>query len=185
MRRRGRDHRQDLVGGAVGRIFLPADRTERPLQHAADADRVGPEMKVDRALVQGALGLRRAAALAQIIEPGRAVVALGPQFGIGDVARDRPAIGAVALPARAARPASRCGRRARIVLRDAILDLDHQRPAAPRQRQPHLGIGKCSVASSVAGADPAASAARSRAAGEMSIRPAETKQRGLHAGDDR
>src|SRR5205809_4173883 len=61
-----------------GGIFLPADRTERPLQHAADADRVGAEMKADRALVQGALGLRRTVTLAQIIEPGRAVVALGP-----------------------------------------------------------------------------------------------------------
>src|SRR6187397_906354 len=73
-----RHHRQDLVGSAVGGVFLPADRTERPLQHAADADRVRPEMKVDRALVQGALGLRRAVTLAQIIQPGRAVVALGP-----------------------------------------------------------------------------------------------------------
>ena len=67
-----------------------------------------------------------AIALPQIIEPGRAVIALGPRFRIGDVACERPAIGAVALTAEAAHPASRCERRG-LVLRHAIFDLDHQR----------------------------------------------------------
>src|SRR6267142_5087106 len=75
---RGGGDRQHLGGGAVGRIFLPAHRSERPLQHAANAYRIRAEMKIHRALVQRALGLRRAIALAQIIEPGRAMVALGP-----------------------------------------------------------------------------------------------------------
>ena len=44
-------------GGAVGGVFLPAYRTERPLQHAADADRIGSEMEIDRALVQRLLEL--------------------------------------------------------------------------------------------------------------------------------
>jgi len=57
------------------------------------------DFKIDGALVQRAFGQRGAVALAQEIQPGRAVVTLGPQFGIGDVARDRPAIGAVALAA--------------------------------------------------------------------------------------
>src|SRR5260370_16747109 len=96
--RGGRD-RQHLIGGAVGGVLLPAHRSERPFQHAADPHRVGPEVKIDRALMQRAFGLRRAVALAQIIEPGWAVIALGPQFGIGDVARDRPTIGAVPLAA--------------------------------------------------------------------------------------
>src|SRR5712675_1450141 len=94
--RRGGD-RQDLAGGAVGGVFFPAHRSERPFQHAAHTHRIGPEMKIHRALMQRALGLRRTIALAQIVEPGRAMIALGPQFGIGDVARDRPAIGAIAL----------------------------------------------------------------------------------------
>src|SRR5207302_2626853 len=96
---RGRGDRQHLAGGTVRRIFLPAHRSERPFQHAADAHRVGPKMKIHGALMQCALRLRRAIALAQIIEPGRAMIALGPEFGIGDVARDRPAIGTVALAA--------------------------------------------------------------------------------------
>src|SRR6266403_1008154 len=75
---RGRCDRQHLVGGAVGRVFLPAHRAERPLQHAADAHRIGPEVKINRALMQRALGLGRAIALAQIVEPGRAMIALGP-----------------------------------------------------------------------------------------------------------
>lgn len=38
-----------------------------------------------------------AVALARIIEPCRAVIALGPQLGVGDITRNRPTIGAVAL----------------------------------------------------------------------------------------
>ena len=107
---RRRCDRQHFGGGGIGGVFLPAHRAERPLQHAADADRLDADVESYRAQMQLALGLRGAVALAQIVEPGRAVIALGPQFGIGDVARDRPAIGAVALARRAAPPASGRGR---------------------------------------------------------------------------
>src|ERR1700759_4180454 len=75
--RRTGDHGQYLVGGLVRCLFLPAHRAERPFQHAADAHRVGPDVKRDRFLMQLALRLGRAIALAQIIEPGRAMIALG------------------------------------------------------------------------------------------------------------
>src|SRR5258707_8746518 len=75
---RSRSDRQHLAGGAVRRIFPPAHRSARPFQHAAHAHRVGPEMKIHGALMQRALRLRGAIALAQIIEPGRAMIALGP-----------------------------------------------------------------------------------------------------------
>src|SRR3954470_15049061 len=93
-----RDDRQHFLRGAVGRLLVPAHRTEWSLQHATHPHRLRPEMKRDRPQVQFALRLRGAVALAQIIEPGRTMITLGPQFGIGNVARDRPAIGAVALP---------------------------------------------------------------------------------------
>ena len=101
----------------------------------------GPRWKAIALLMQRALRLGRAVALAQIIEPGRAVIALGPQFGIGDVARDRPAIGAVALAAEL-HFLHHIVEGAGVVLRDAVFDLDHQGPAAPGQRQPHFGIGQ-------------------------------------------
>src|SRR6185295_14265985 len=69
-RRRG----QYLVRGAIGRVFLPAHRPERPLQHAADTDRLDPHVEGHGALMQRALGLRGAVALAQVIEPGRTMV---------------------------------------------------------------------------------------------------------------
>src|SRR5277367_5738673 len=75
---RGGCHRQHLARRAVGGFFLPADRTEWTLQHAANADRIRTEMKIDCALMQRAFGLRRAVALAQIIEPGRTMIAFGP-----------------------------------------------------------------------------------------------------------
>ena len=62
-----RRDRQHLAGGAVRRIFLPAHRSERPFQHTADPHRVGPQMKIPGALMQRALRLRRAIALAQKI----------------------------------------------------------------------------------------------------------------------
>jgi len=75
---RGRcDHRQDLVCSAVGGVFLPANRAKRPFQHAADADRFGAEMKLDRALVQGALGLGGAAALITALWVASGITNLG------------------------------------------------------------------------------------------------------------
>src|SRR4051812_11119750 len=67
-----------FAGGAVRAFFLPAHRPERALQHAADAHRLDADVKRHRAPVQFALGLGRAIALAQIVEPGRTVIALGP-----------------------------------------------------------------------------------------------------------
>src|SRR5499427_6917331 len=84
--------RQHLVGGLVRGFLFPSHRAEWPLQHAADAHRIGSDMEGDGPLMQRTLRLRGAVALTQIVEPGRAVIALGPQFGIGDVARDRPAV---------------------------------------------------------------------------------------------
>ncbi len=80
------------------------------------------------------------------------MIALGPQFGIGDVARDRPAIGAVALAAEL-HLLHHVVEGAGIILSDAIFDLDHQRPAARRQRQPHLGVGQ-HLGIFIAAADP-------------------------------
>src|SRR5580704_7289969 len=74
----------------VGRVILRTHRAERALQHSADANRAGADVKGDRLLFRRGLRPRRAAALAQIVEPSRATIAFGPQFGIGDVARDRP-----------------------------------------------------------------------------------------------
>jgi hypothetical protein len=52
-------------------IFLPAHRAERPLQHPPDEHRLGAEIKIHGAPMQGALGLGRAIALAEIVEPSR------------------------------------------------------------------------------------------------------------------
>lgn len=88
---------QWTISFAIRHIFLPAHRSERPLQHAADAHGRGTDVESHCLLVHGSLRLCRSVALAQIIEPRRAVIALRPKFGIDDITRDRPAIGAVAL----------------------------------------------------------------------------------------
>src|SRR5690348_5232297 len=75
---RGRHHRQHLGARAIRRVLLPAHRAERTLQHAADPHRLGAVVEADGLLVQGALVAGGAVALAQIVEPGRAVIALGP-----------------------------------------------------------------------------------------------------------
>src|SRR5216684_3296775 len=54
---RRRSDRQHLAGGAVRRIFPPAHQSERPFQHAADAHRVGPEVKIHGTLMQRTLRL--------------------------------------------------------------------------------------------------------------------------------
>ena len=106
---------------------------------------VGQKLDADvechRAHMQLALRLRGAVALAQIIEPGRAMIALGPQFGVGDVARDRPAIGAVAL-ARELHFLHQAVEHPGAVGMHAVFDLHHQRPAAAGERQPHFRIGQ-------------------------------------------
>ena len=127
------------AGSVVRRVILLAHRAERALQHAADAHRAGADVKgyclpFRRGLRQG-----RAVALAQIVEPGRTAITLGPQFGIGEVSRDRPAISAVAL-AEQLHLVHDTVKRPRIPLLDAIFDLDHHRAASPGQLQPHFGI---------------------------------------------
>jgi len=91
--------------------------------------------------VQIAFGLCGTVALPQVVEPGRAVIALGPQFGIGNVAGNRPAIGAVAL-ARQLHFLHQAVEDAGAALIDPIFDLHHQRSAAAGERQPHLRIGQ-------------------------------------------
>ena len=76
-----------LAGGAVRRIFLPAHRSGNGRSSTVDAHRVGPEMKIHGALMQRALRLCRAIALAQIIEPGRAMIALVQSSGSAMSAR--------------------------------------------------------------------------------------------------
>lgn len=69
----------DIALSLVGRVFLPAHRSEQALQHPPDAH--GPRTDVEShglpiQLIQRALRLDRAVALAQIVEPCRAMVAL-------------------------------------------------------------------------------------------------------------
>ena len=106
--------------------------------------------------------------------PG-ARVALGPITcpGVGDVAGDRPAIGAVALPAEL-HLLHHVVERARTILRDAISISTTAVPATPGQRQPHLGIGQRLGGRSAR--RPAACAARCRAQREKQ-HPEEIGQR--------
>src|SRR6185369_12640674 len=71
------DHREHLVGGAVRCVVLPAHRSERPLQHAANPHGLRTDVEAHRLLMQRALRLRRPVTLAQIVEPGRTMITLG------------------------------------------------------------------------------------------------------------
>lgn len=86
-----------IVHSSAGARFLPARRSERALEHAPDAHSFRTGVESHGLPIQRALPLGRAVALTQIIEPGRAVLALGPEFGIGNITSNRPAIGTVAL----------------------------------------------------------------------------------------
>ena len=75
------------------------------------------------------------------------MIALGPQLGIGKVACDRPAIGAVALAAEL-HFLHQAMKQPGAVRVDAIFDLHHDRSAAPCQRELHSGSANRSAASS-------------------------------------
>src|SRR5271165_1945777 len=85
--------------GSIRRVLFPAHRTDRALQHSPNPDGFRTNMEFVGAQMQGALRRCRSASLPEVVMPRRAMIALGPQFGIGNVPRDRPPIGAVALTA--------------------------------------------------------------------------------------
>lgn len=69
------------------------------------------------------------------------MIALGPQFRISNVARDRPAIGTIAL-AKQLHVLHDIVKRPSILRCNAIFDFDDERPAASGQSKSHLGIGQ-------------------------------------------
>jgi hypothetical protein len=98
-------------------------------------------VELQRTRMQSALRVGRSAALAQVVQPCRTMKSLCPKFGIGDIARQGPTVGAVALTAElyllhdgveTSRPRSF----------DPIFDLDDDWTAPGRQGKAHLRIGK-------------------------------------------
>ena len=122
---------------SVGRLVLPPDRSNWPLQHPADPNRCRTDMELICALMQGSLRVCRTIALPEVIVPSRAMVPLGPQFGIGKVARDRPSVCAVALSAQLDMLHD-CVEESRLFGTDAIFDFQHDRPAPRSQGQAHF-----------------------------------------------
>jgi hypothetical protein len=135
LKRRVVDHAQ------VRCLLLPAHRAERPFEETPDADRLGPAMEVAGALMQSALGLRRAAALPQVVEPGGTVESFDPKLGVLDVARDRPAIAAVAQAAQLdlLHDGVECAGAGRL---HAILEFEHDWTTARANWQTRVDLGQ-------------------------------------------
>src|SRR5262245_33933054 len=97
-------------------------------------------MEIERAPLQLALRFCRSISLAQIVVPRWAMVPLGPEFGVGDVARNGPSVGAIALAAElhALHDGVEQPRLGRI---NPILDFDDNWPTARAERETHLRVG--------------------------------------------
>ena len=66
------------------------------LDHAVDDRRIRAAVQRPHALADLGVGLRDALVLADIFDPGRAVIALDPERRVGQVAQQRPVARAVA-----------------------------------------------------------------------------------------
>src|SRR6516162_4605552 len=76
--RAGSSDRSVVGRRSIGCLVLPADRSERSLEHPANPNGLGPDVELIGALMQSPFGVRRTIALPQIVVPGRAMVTFGP-----------------------------------------------------------------------------------------------------------
>src|SRR4051812_32418213 len=98
-------------------------------------------MELCGALLQFALGLGRAIAHPQIVEPSGTMKSFDPGLRIGDIACDRPSISAVALTAQLDLLHDRI-EPAGLRVVDSIFNLDHDGAAAASDLERDLRLGQ-------------------------------------------